>query len=434
MSDFVVPARHIDYTSAGLKLLKELPFDICIENGLSTNQAARHIEYIALSVPIVAAALDCCNDIAFRANADPPTDDTGDETCLPNGKRIPHEMYGHVLDVENCLSAHHGRIVFSFAGFPGGSQAIPGGSGCEPYGYPSTTNQWYGTLSLRGGDLLLAVSCLPGGPPDFIPTFRLSWIGCDEGCVDVLPQCIDPLIINFGNITLPSCCDCIESQTTTTGTINIWVVANCYDVVWARHIGFLDGKPLVAKRNKCYYSGEVPETCSIMTCGLVATITAIDSDCACLNGTVALPYVLTQWYYLGTGCGQPLTLRMRCEDGGAGSGSWPGTGWVTLIFDIICGADTTGTGYAFVRARDMENLDVEFLIYVSGSASAPCGECTWQWNEMPMSWSQLTFCDGGCSCAPPDFSGTVDRQTTTTPCSMGDTACCNGWVSVRVMR
>lgn len=422
--------RHVGYTQVDIDgelttvpQIEELPFGTCgVDRGTI---GGRHVSYtpydpdliIPMGAPIIATPLDCCESISKE---DPQTE------CFLGLGTAYDRMVAMTLDIENCYEAQRQRVTFIFNGGTWPPFII--NPACTPLNYPGA-GYWIGGMDLRGGHVVLIISCEPGVFPDYIPNFRLSWTGCDEGCIDVLPQCLEPLLINFANITMSNCCGCPDS--TASGTLNAYVSSGCKQTVFARHVGYMvNGTPIVAKTSSCLYSADPAESCTLAQCGLIATIEG-SGDCSCMNGSYVLDWSLTRWESITTLCGYPATIHIDCTDLGEIDGIY----YVQLDLSIVCGADTTGSGSVIIEALDLVNLDVTFEdVPISGPDSGCTGQCEWQWAEMPMSWTQITFCDGGCSCLEPDYPGTFDGELAYTNCTGPDTACCNGFINVRVTR
>lgn len=430
--------RHFEYvrsgSSTGVPIVREMPSQVCIDNGLDFDYyGLRHFRYAAGLQPVLATALKCCDRL------DPC--DRVESSCLAGG--IDPHINLYALPVENCNSAHNRLTELTYCFTPGyGSgdcevldcadppPATPAGcTSCEQPGQ----GKWTGGLSLRGGTVNFEMCCyLDAGNL----AFRLIWRGCDEGCVEVFPQCVDPLIINFGNITLSNCCYCTNSVQS--GTINLWGVANCYPVVWGRHTHYnASGIKVISRETSCAWHGNLPQGC-LPHCGLVATITNV-SDCSCLAGTYQLNYTSTGsdafWDAddLSVGCAvSPMTtFRLTCTDNNDGT--------VDLELTLVCGTTNISVSDPItVPYADMEYLDVTFDVeMVDPSSVGSCGTCTYQWNEMPMSWSLISDnCTGACSCSdPPVDAGAYDGEQRAIDCGGSYTVpCCIGFISVRVMR
>lgn len=423
--------RHIGYTEVEVDgeltvvpQVEELPFGNC---GLDKSLiGGRHVSYtpydpafiVPMGVPIVATPLDCCESISKE---DPQTE------CFLGLGTAYDKMVAMTLDVENCYEAQRQRVVFIFNGGPWPFPFIINPA-CNPLNYPGA-GYWVGGMSLRGGDVTFIISCEPGSFPDYTPHFRLSWTGCDEGCAEAIPDCLDPLLINFGNVTLSNCCGCPDSEFS--GTINPYISSGCKQTVFARHVSYnRQGIPIVAKTSSCLYNAEHVESCTLAQCGLIATIDSSD-ECACMNGSTVLHAGDGTWIGTTTMCGHPASIYLNCTD----LGIIDHVSYVQLDLSIVCGADTTGVASMVIPALDLVNLDVTFEdVPISGPGSGCAGNCQWQWAEMPMTWSQITFCSGGCSCAEPSFPGTVDGQIAYTNCTGASTACCNGYIDVRITR
>lgn len=425
--------------SGCMPAVRELPFQTCLINGYDLPvYGGRLIDYVKFpefvsgptmaqaGVGIMAMSHHCC-DSSFNDIDLPPVE----YDCLTVTSGLSQIMYGHSTQVENCISSDGQIVKMVYTGTPGGTGGRTDLSG---------NVQWQGSIATRGGTLTLLLSCHSGTevlfPTYSPPTFGLQWEGCNSGGIGLVPQCVEPFELNFTNIgPLPDCCECNNS--TETGETNVFITGNCKAVIYARHIDFklvnaITGKcvPVLAMDSACAYDAEPVVNCVAVHCGLIAEITAIDGACFCMNGIYDLDYVNDHWEGSGVPiCSGTLThFNMVCTDNDDGT--------TTLQLDIVCGADNVGTGFVTFESWMMEDLDVtieELCMTWTGTICAV--PCTWQWNEMAMSWSQTSFCEGGCSCDYPGFSGTVDGETTTTECTIGGSpTCCVGCISVRIMR
>lgn len=438
---FIYLARHRDFILAederkGMPIVREMPSQTCMDQGLVLDYyGLRHFTFTPDLTPILATALKCCD----RIDGCPRV-----ETDCIDGIGIDPHVILHAFPVENCNSAHRRIVELTYCKTPGFGEGDcevfdcadpppdppPGCTTCDLEG----KGKWTGGLSLRGGTITFEMCCFRDINDDL--QFRLLWRGCDEGCVEVFPDCIDPLFVNFGNITIDNCCDCNDS--TESGTINLFLTANCYPTVWGRHTHFEpNGIPVISRESTCAWSGDPPVGC-LPHCGLVASITNV-TDCSCLAGTYLLNYTSTGsdafWDAddLSTACAvSPMTtFRLRCTDNEDGT--------VTLELDIVCGTTNISVSDPVVVAyEDMEDLDVTFNLEMQdSSAGSSCGTCTYQWNEMPMSWSLIADnCTGACSCSdPPAEAGDYDGEQRAIDCGDSYTIpCCIGEISVRVMR
>lgn len=333
-----------------------------------------------------------------------------------------------------AVRVDHVEIILTLCGAP---QTPPAGcDDCEI----TDKSKWFGSLTLRGGTLDFELCCFDNGSGDTV--FRLIWWGCNEGCsVDTFPDCVDPLFLTF-QLTVDDCCDCAEENTIGSGSINLYLVANCRQTVLGRCIAFANnGEPIFAQQNTCPWSGDPPCGC-VPRCGLVMTITNV-SGCACLAGTYTLPHTSLVggedplWENINVGaCTAPATVTLLCEVNLDGDGNPDGT--VTLTLNVVCGATNIGFDTLVVNCEDLEDLDETFTVDMTEPDPGTCGTCTYQWNAMAASWSIIsTDCTGGCTCvseitlAP----GIVDGQTQVLDCEgAASTPCCEGTISVRIMR
>lgn len=357
----IIKGRHVGYVGdSTMPVIREMPPSTCI-NSIQDFMGARQIGYGYQNpfTPRVAFDLECCNSVSEQKHYN---------VCW--GDLVDDVIVAHVLDVQNCYSAHHQTITFSWAGTGGGDTSL-----CPCYEFGR--DRWTGSLALRSGTVDLTLCCTDSG-------WLLCWKGCDYGCQAVAPLCDIPLILNFGNILLEHCCNCETGLTNGGGHINIWAAANCIPTVMARHIGYTEsGQPIVARINNCVYSDDAPCGCLMATCGLVCEIIGL-GDCSCMSTTIllggsSLPNNTASWSGSYSACGEltpmPITVQLTCN-----GGVEPGDS-VNLQFDIQCGADNVGTGGASVPACDMEDLDVSFTVAMSWSGEGgdpPCCEGTLQ--------------------------------------------------------
>ncbi len=439
--------RHVNYvpgvTTNPIPIVREMAEQGCLDEGLTLDvYGLRLFDYTPDAIPILATALKCCDEV----NQCPKVE----TDCFVSG--ISPSLKFHVRDVANCASANRQIVRMEYCKDPGfvveqaGCIDIPAcGSPVDPPSGCDTCDvegkgKWTGSLVLQGGTLDLEVCCFLNETDEL--TFRLIWRGCDEGCITVQPQCIDPLFVNFGNISaLQNCCDCANTIDIT--EINLEFVANCHPVVSGRHCSYTpEGIPVVATENTCFGSGQSVTTCT-PTCDLVATIVDVtdpegdDGGCDCLEDVVALPYVGSQtWETFSAGsCAQEPHVTLLCVANLDEDDNPDGT--VTLTLTIVCGTTNTGTASLTIAAVDLETLDVTFTIEMTDpSFTGPCGTCRYVWNAMPMSWSFVSnSCTGDCECVAPTTPGTIDGEQIDTNCSSGGgLACCIGTVTVRVMR
>lgn len=328
------------------------------------------------------------------------------------------------------------EMTLSICPIPAGSGTDPICDQCDDY-YPARS-KWVGSLALRTGTLNFEMCCSPPTDP-FDPLtakFFLSWSGCEHNCsVWTFPTCYDPLTISFGNLTLNDCCGC--GDTTEQGQINLQAVANCRPFVWGRHVDYTTGGIPVMATENC---GLVEPSCGCQpTCEWTATIigevgtgTGSSTDCSCLAGSYSLPYVgASTWENINAGaCSEIATIRVECTNNNDGT--------VDLLLNVICGAQNIGYATKTVNCTSMDTIDETFDIHMIGPEATSCGTCTFQWNEMAMSWSNISSnCTGGCTCVdeltiPP---GSVDGEQVTLDCLGGGVSiCCDGWISVRLQR
>lgn len=278
-----------------------------------------------------------------------------------------------------------------------------------------------------------------------------------------LPECEDPLIVNY-QIDPTKCCCC--PRTTAGASINIRVYANCQPIVYGRHTDYTDtGIPIIATDTCPVAEGSTD--CTTLTCGLTAYLTALDAACLCMEGRYNLSYITNQWEKTKSPvCGLSVTINLLClgvvtEDTGTGTAECldvtphaepdTGTGSITRIprflryqLTVICGADNTGFAIADINVEDVEDFALGFDVQMNSGGGSPCtGDCIWQWNEMPRSWTNIDNpCTGDCTCAEPPGNGIsgagmgiADMETVTTPCtSTAPAICCNGRIRICVYR
>ncbi len=472
---FVLRGRHIEYASGnpsgaalGTPIIVHLPEDEC--PGVLEFVDARHIDYSdqPQRYPILATALTCCPyyDHCPRVFED----------LFPGG--IWSRMYAFWEDVSNCASAQHKRSTLLYcclnasgsgsgidcgysgsggcpdilpcppnpsgSGVPSGCPGWVSGSGSGCFCEPSPGHgKWRGSVTLRGGTLNIEVCYVEDSDPAN-PQFTLAWSGCDTCCekITVFAQCADPIMINFGNITVDNCCDCLHS--TEGGIINLFVVANCHPTVLARHIDYTDaGVPIVAQSSPCPYAGDVEPGCDEAHCGLHATVTNVDG-CDCLAGDYILSWVSIDWEAMNVGdCHDLGDIKMVCRNNFDDKGRLVS---MTLQIDVVCGATNTGTAEItldlLADPLAMEDLDVTFDVTMTDPSSDCSGTCFFTWNAMDMSWHQTeNDCVGGgigtCDCVDPLTipPGSFDGQTVTLPCvASAAPSCCVGHIQIRVTR
>lgn len=457
MPDHIVRGRHINYIPDGTPIVRLLPSETCATNPLEFLHA-RQLEYTPAGLPRLAFAWECCD--AFCFDSINPSECYKEPIAWPigEGPGITYAVSLHAFDVNNCRSASNVSAILE---------------------YTAVTGKWIGSIELRGGTLFLAFSVhhtLPVNDPE---KFTLEWSGCDTGSKKAGYNCDDPLMVAFGNIVLQDCCQCRseisgtfpDQPITDQGPeVTFYVFANCRMVFWGRHVDYeyvieagtgtgtqiLDSipgtattgtervYPVIARNQPCIYTQGDASVCH-MRCPLVATITAVGTGCTCMEGSFGMNYVGNQWIY-DDGWPCPVTVGtivMRCESIETGTGSPIASGYIRLFLDVTCGADNIGSAYVDIPAEELEDLDETFEVDMIGEEPGSCGTCTFQWNEMSMSWSNISDnCTGACICVEPPGNGISgagmgigDGETMITDCQGATpTVCCTSTIQVRVMR
>lgn len=407
----------------GTPIIVKLNSAVCAESPPDF-MGFRHVGYDG-GFSLVAYAFTCCD--AYCAD--------GDEDCYveqecAGGVGISNTVYAYFADVNSCLSASGQKSKME---------------------YNESKGAWYGGVTLRGGTLSMEFRCVGG-------SYKLSWWGCEPECDDptsvgtssescsftTAPECNDPLIVNFGQITLDDCCDCDSDHTNVEAEVQIVVVANCRKVVTARHVGYAAGDagdpgvPIVAIEKDCQRHEHDAPDCTDLTCGVVMTVTG-SGDCACMSGSAIAPYNdpggNPTWQASIGSCDAQADYVMACTTNCNGT--------VTYHLVVTCGAANTGEGFVTIPAEDVENLDITFEIEMTDPTVGGCsGSCVYQWNEMTQTWQLVeSSCTPPANCdecpnGPNDPSpGSVDGEFRSDPCPGGTEApCCEGFISVRVMR
>jgi len=234
-----LPSGQIGVMSGHMPIIRELPFNTCLDT-LINLQGARHISYapqdlgavpnpVPAGLPIVATVLTCCDAVCTQTRVEEP--------CYAGG--ICPTIKAIATNVDNCPSAQGVRTNLAYNS---GNLDISGNI------------EWRGTLDLRGGGLELRFACQSGVAFNDPSKFRLTWRGCGSGQSLVGFNYSNPLFVNFGNITVPNCCDC--ANTTENATINVFFQANCNPTVYSRHIGY-DVSGVTEQSNMM--TGAVPE-------------------------------------------------------------------------------------------------------------------------------------------------------------------------------
>lgn len=113
---------------------------------------------------------------------------------------------------------------------------------------------------------------------------------------------------------------------------------------------------MLALPRVCPWDQVDPDTCAIMTCPVMLSVTNV-SGCACFAGDWTADYSGGAWENLAVGScpGGLATFRMSCIDMGADS---HGKKLVKLKIDVSCAATNIGSGESGVfLATDLETLD-----------------------------------------------------------------------------
>lgn len=430
-TDDVVRARHFDYTPGGVPVFRRLPNARCADGSPGGFIAARQVDYTPEGYPILAFAFECCDKIC-------PDDTTGlfcyegqscyvEPDCWPvgEGPGILRVIDIFLTDVNNCATARNKETSLC---------------------YDNAEGAWLGSVSLRGGTLDLRLEC-QAGAPNSPNKFRLSWTGCDTGFLGAGADCLDPLVINFGQANFPGCCDCPITGSPSTDVvpeINFFAATNCKKVLYGRHVNYvwlpcagecryqwlggswvpithtctpdncLDCPPLpddlspgstegqtraqpcrtrvypVIAREKpdCMWKQGDPAGC-YMECGVVATVTA-EGPCACMSGTYDMSYANNEWFNFGgwpCSGGVSGTMTMTCTAHNPNEPEGPAQGFVRLCLNITCGATNTGTACLDIPEEDLEDLDVTFDVSMADPTVCTCaGSCTWTFNDMTLVW------------------------------------------------
>lgn len=452
--DSIFRGRHIGYTSTGKPVASRMPEPTCADALFTTDTAlaARHVGYTAAGVPRAFYTFSCC----FLANNNCRVQ----TACLaPQASGgVTDTMLLYVYNVSQCLTAQQ-RVVLTYSG-PGCATAgggdfgtLSGGGGCggSGCGTPCCGGKWSGTIGLRGGSLPVEICCHKylDGFSNPHTSFLLHYGPCSgaggtdpEGCiVKPDPDCYDPLRVDFGQISLPNCCDC--TNTDQNATIQIIAVANCRSVYWGRHAGYTAaGVPVALVADKC---GGIPQpSCSEIACGLHLAVTNV-SGCLCLAGSTDMPHgVANNWIGTINSCSAPASFTLTCTPAGVDADGDPVS---QLCLVVTCGATNTGSACIIVKNKDLDTLDETFVITMTDpNAGGVCtGNCSYRWNAMTVTWEPNgDTCDGTacgsccdpCPNGPTDGSpGSVDGQVRTQPCTGGYTVpCCIGTISCRITR
>lgn len=431
----ILRAKHVDYTLEGIPRLAELPAGSCVETFPEFIEG-RFVDYAlsAGAVNVAAHSWQCCDDLKDLGTG---TGEFVEPFCWPvgDGPGIRRIVFLYATEVTNCLTARNQRAILTYSG-----------------------GKWYGDLSFRGGSLDFVFECQSGLPTD-PAKFKLSWTGCDTGFLEAGVGCVDPIAINFGQATLPTCCDCSitgpPSSTDEAPEVNFYLVANCKRVIRGQHIDYIAGSPLtpvLAKTKPCE-TDQIEQCGCNMTCPIVASL-----DCGCMSGTYDLNYVSGAWQYIGgfpdcpsAAIGVSGQIEVSClllAPSHLGTGTGTRTDYqIRLTASVVCGVDTVGGGSVIVPECDLENLFVEIPITLtsvtseSGTGGGGGGLCTFIWNEMAATWTLLSStCTEDCDTCPegPDDTspGGFDGDTRSQACTGCGVSleCCVGAATLVLMR
>lgn len=437
-------AKHSDYTSAGLEIYEDLTRSHCIDGGLEGDiHGSRLIDYASTGAEIWETTLRCCDKVVDCPRA---AEDLLPEADPPG---IDIKLVGYAYQIENCFLAEGQIIEFVYCG------AAAGGSGdcayeecgASPYvSCPCAGEKWVSEITLRGCTLSLEL-CFERATPSLPLSATLCWYGegadsTDQGTQTVQADCATPLHLHFDLISLPNCCDCLE--TVDAATIDLRISGNCHPVVLARHIDYTADGTEIYMSELCF-AGQGVESACVPHCKLVAEVLdSADAGCVCAyaigqDNTYDLPYIGFDTWETGgflRHCGEG-DLTLTCTDNEDGT--------VTLHLDVVCGATNVGESSPdiVIPKEDMENLDVTFDVEMVDPSAGSCagGLCRFQWNEMAATWTYLDdTCGTGCDACPegPDDTspGSTDGEIRTQACTgTGSTpTCCVGTFQVRVTR
>ncbi len=411
-------ARHEGYDWAGRPIVRVLD-DVQCADVIPTNLGLRQFSYTPDGTPIEAYGWFCCDAFCYETEID-------DLSCfkLPDlwplgpGPGIMKRIAFYLFDVNSCLSAVGVQTILN---------------------YRSADQKWGGTVTLRGCTLDLLLSVNVGDPTD-PGKFTLEYSGGgDSGTLTVGYFCSDPLIINFGQVTLQHCCACPGTGSGTTDNpaeVNFYAATNCRPPRFGRHSYYdWDGTPVVVNARTCLWDQVDPDSCSIMTCPVNFYVANV-ADCSCLAGSYTGNYGTGTWEALGVGdCANAAKIDMTCTPAGVDS---RGRTLVRLDITVECGVTTTGTASVTILATDLESLDVTVTISLT-APSLTCTDCLYEFNAMTAGWMLLSGCAGtGCSECPntpvdPPIDP-VDGQQYSESCPAVTPECCYGTITVRATR
>ena len=344
-------ARHIHYGVSGpYPVVVKMIEDTCPTTAANTFVGGRHIDYTHPSpppppLPKMADALACCYDYDPRPRV--RTD------CYAPG--FTQRLVMVVTDRGNCHKIYAKSLL----------------------NYDAISGCWFGSVTLELGSLSFMLCC---GVDFFgVPTFTLTWSGCDpltgSSSLTCSPQCVDPLLVQFFLNGLDDCCNCFH--TNQDSSIAITITGNCHAVQKGRHIHYTSGKyvsgvyysglPVVANSNDCA-SSLVRLPCCQPNCGLVAVVTSLDG-CACMAGTYILSFVgpdpNAHWNGgtaggLSPPCG--FSIDIICEE-------VVGTLCAKLTLTVSClsSEPPNPPQTAVIYVSTVYNLDVTFLIAMSST-------------------------------------------------------------------
>ena len=416
--------RPLSRARNGIPIIVKMPSAFCADPGQQPEiMGMRHVGFSPLGAPVLSYGFTCCDAV-------PRDDDPEPYVEIPchGGIGITRKAYAYLTNVSNCVSAIGKKAELIY------DDPDLGGDG-----------KWKGSVELRAGTLHLAFSCVGSG------SYLLEWWGCEPECDDptkatgtgsvvcsfqTAAECDTPLVVNFGNITLDDCCDCVLENTTVAAEINLYVVANCNRVVVCRHVDYNRGStstgvPIVAFERDCGYQVHTNAGCSDVECGLFMTVTG-EGDCDCLDCAIIFPYLAGTWQVACGNCPEAADYTMSCHD------NCDGTSTYTL--NVVCGATNTGSGTVTIPKEDIEDLDITFNISLVDPAAGSCtGTCIYQFTMAGWTLESHT-CSIGCEDCGEEPSDPTPEEvlagTATRSCTGGGTPapCCIGNIEVRVMR
>lgn len=330
----VIRGRHAYFTDAGVPVVRKLETDSCRDTPVEMPEA-RHITYKPSGLPIVAKGLLPCCD--WHTDARTAMD------CFPGGLSTVFGAF--VENGANCPPLENGHVVFT------------GGGGT-----------WTASIDLPNGTLDMTFSCDPSVVSIFDPCkWKINFSGCSivgEMCSSAI-VCTDPLILVWevdpDTVPVPvgapgACCGCLDSDSK---ELILYLGINCKPIVFARHVDYHGGMPVVAISNKCpdqqgqvtvpcCPSQTVPTTLRMVgvsgCCSFDVTLTWTPNhfgSCGFVNGA---------WVYSGDVCGAAQLIEVYCT-GTFPFASWAlnMTGCITVLGTVTgvrcdAGEEFTGSG------------------------------------------------------------------------------------------